>query len=87
MDLEEKLRERPKLTHIEAPGMRYISTETMERMTRVFPPTKVPLLPPNTYLSSLTVATGRIDADSTGNRFVLTHRTRRSSLGRTDRRS
>jgi hypothetical protein len=42
MDLEEKqLRERPKLTHIEAPGMRYITTETMERMTRVFPPTKV----------------------------------------------
>ncbi|ELR15223.1 uncharacterized protein ACA1_219080 [Acanthamoeba castellanii str. Neff] len=41
MDLEEKqLRERPKLTHIEAPGMRYITTETMERMTRVFPPTK-----------------------------------------------
>jgi hypothetical protein len=60
MDLEEKLRERPKLTHIEAPGMRYISTETMERMTRVLPPTKVPLLtPPDTSLSSLfTVATG-----------------------------
>jgi hypothetical protein len=42
MDLEEKqLRERPKLTHVEVPGMRYITTETMERMTRVFPPTKV----------------------------------------------
>lgn len=41
MDLEEKMKERPKMTHIDAPGVRYISTETMERMTRVFPSTKV----------------------------------------------
>lgn len=41
MDLEEKIKERPKMTYIEAPGVRYISTENMERMTRVFPLTKV----------------------------------------------
>lgn len=43
MDLEEKMKERPKMTYVDAPGARYISTETMERMTRVFPPTKAHL--------------------------------------------
>jgi len=42
MELDEKRKHRPKMVYIEDNGMRYVSTEAMERMTRVFPPTKAP---------------------------------------------
>lgn len=43
MDLEEKMKERPRMIQVDVPGFRYVTTETMERMTRVFPTTKVQL--------------------------------------------